>query len=436
MLSAIVRSQRGKINRKVIESLSSKANERRNLLLTIALFRIGLSLDESNSQSSTIEVQKMDANLMVIEVDGPHAEVDAKAANIESKFWQDVMNNHMLFQHAGKNRGEKAQQILKYSFPKPMKNAGVEPWDPMAEAGRKVLKYFFAEMLAHEQGTMLGEDIEELHDMRVATRRMRSAFDVFSEYYNSKSIRKYLRGLKNTGRALGPVRDLDVFMEKAERFIKEGPPERREGLAPLLDTWLTERETARGKMIDYLNSDDYNQFRSEFNVFLNTPGMGIRDPQDGSDQLSLVQHAAPILIYTQLASVRNYDATINNATIEQMHALRIEFKKFRYTVEFFKEVLGEEYSHLIADIKIMQDHLGDLNDADVACQILGDFISKWEVQQMTLPLSERKNPEPIVGYLAAQHAERHNLMTTFPEVWRHFNRTEFRKNLALAISVL
>jgi CHAD domain-containing protein len=306
----------------------------------------------------------------------------------------------------------------------------------MAEAGRKILKYYFAEMLAHEKGTKLGEDIEELHDMRVATRRMRSAFSVFGGYFRKRSIKNYLKGLRATGKALGRVRDLDVFMEKADRYLETREENTRLGLSPLIDDWAEERETDRKKMIRYLNSPEYQEFVQDFNEFVQTPGMGVREARDDNMHLSLVQQAAPMLIYTSLASVRAYDVLIPTANIEQLHALRIEFKKLRYTVEFFRVVLGEESRAVIFDIKALQDHLGDLNDADVACKILGDFLTEWESKQMSLPLRERKNPEPVVEYLAAKHAERHTLMTSFPEAWNHFNRPEFRRNLALAVSVL
>jgi CHAD domain-containing protein len=75
---------------------------------------------------------------------------------------------------------------------------------------------------------------------------------------------------------------------------------------------------------------------------------------------------APLLIYTRLASVRAFNAILPDASIEQLHGLRIEFKKLRYTIEFFREVLGEEARAVIDDLKALQDHLGDLNDAQGA----------------------------------------------------------------------
>ncbi len=290
-------------------------------------------------------------------------------------------------------------------------------------------------MLAHEAGTRLGEDIEELHDMRVATRRMRAASAVFGDYFRKKAIKPHLKGLRATGRALGRVRDLDVFMEKAQAHLDTLPAADRQGLDPLLATWAQEREAARRKMLAYLESDRYQRFKQRFNEFVSTPGEGVRPSLERSSP-DLVQHTAPVLIYNCLAVVRAYAPLLENASIEQLHALRIEFKKLRYTVEFFKEVLGAEAKQVIDDIKHLQDHLGDLNDADVACKILRQFIQNWERHQVNMPLRERQNPEPVVDYLATKHAERHRLMVTFPEAWAHFNRPEFRQNLALAISVL
>jgi CHAD domain-containing protein len=91
---------------------------------------------------------------------------------------------------------------------------------------------------------------------------------------------------------------------------------------------------------------------------------------------------------------------------------------------------------VIEEIKVMQDHLGDLNDANVACQMLRDFLDEWEERQVLLPIEERQNPEPIVAYLGAKHAERHQLMVTFPLAWERFNRPELRTALAEAIGGL
>jgi CHAD domain-containing protein len=326
--------------------------------------------------------------------------------------------------------------IKKTRYPRVRKKTGIKADDSMAEAGRKILRFHFARMLSHENGARLGENIEELHDMRVATRRMRAAFEVFDSFFQPKVVKVHLKGLRATGRALGRVRDLDVFMEKAQHYLDTLPEDERPGLSPLLNTWRQERSVDREKMLAYLDSKGYRQFNETFNEFVTTPGAGVRSRSKNKAGPDLVCHVAPVLIYTRLAAVRAYEAVVPNAAIEQLHALRIDFKKLRYTVEYFREVLGEGAREVIDDIKTLQDHLGNLNDADVACRILREFIESWEEHQIDLPLHERKNPEPVVAYLAAKHAERHHLMVTFPEAWAHFSRSGFLKQVALAVSVL
>jgi CHAD domain-containing protein len=314
------------------------------------------------------------------------------------------------------------------------KNPGVEATDTLAEAGRKVLGYHFAEMVRHEEGTRSGEDIEELHDMRVATRRMRAAFEVFAGGFKPKAIDPYLKGLRATGRALGRVRDLDVFMEKARQYLESLPEEARGGLDPLLEAWRKEREKGRGEMLAHLNSEDYTVFKRRFLVFLTTPGEGASRAVPPTPQL--VREVLPVLVYTRLGAVRAFAPVLDSATLDQLHALRIEFKKLRYTLEFFREVLGGEARGLIEEIKALQDHLGDLNDADVACQILRDFLDEWENRQLMVPIDEREDPEPIVAYLATRHAERHRLVVTFREAWARFDRPEVRARFAAAVAVL
>jgi CHAD domain-containing protein len=321
-------------------------------------------------------------------------------------------------------------------LPRVRKTLGVKAIDAMAEAGRKILRFHFAHMLNHEKGTLLGEDIEELHDMRVATRRMRAAFDVFGQYLKPKAVKKHLKRLRTAGRALGRVRDLDVFMEKTREYLETLPDSERTGLAPLLNAWERKRAREREKLVSYLESGEYQQFKQDFNEFTSAPDESAIPISDTNPNPNLVRHVLPVLIYTRLASVRAYETLLANAAVEQLHALRIEFKKLRYAMEFFHEVLGKEAKDIINELKSLQDHLGALNDANVACQTLSEFIEEAEALQNALPLYERQSLEPIVEYLAAKHAERHNLMVAFPELWEHFNRRESLKNIALSISGL
>lgn len=428
VVAVLVRRQTDYRSKRKLNGVGSGSKDDRDAQGLLAIFHIACALNTSNSQTTQIVEIVSDEENLTIHVDGPQALVDLTAAQPASRLWSDLYLQSVHLSSASMDMDAIRELSQTLSAP------GVHPDDSMAEAGRKVLRYHFLQMLAHENGTRLGEDIEELHDMRVATRRMRAAFDVFGDYFDPKKTRQHRRGLRAAGRALGRVRDLDVFMEKAEHYLDTLPEMERRGLQPLLGAWSSEREAARAEMLAHLDSPEYQVFVERFNEFLRLPGEGAQVLPETAPQRA--RDVAPVLIYTRLAAVRAYAAVLDHAPIEQLHALRIEFKRLRYTVEYFREILAPESRAVIDEIKIMQDHLGDLNDADVACSILNDFLAGWEQSQSSLSLVERQNPEPMVNYLAAKHAERHRLLVELPAAWARFNRPEIRQYLAQAIAIL
>ena len=157
---------------------------------------------------------------------------------------------------------KKEKQNLKFT---------VRPENPIALVAWRVFSQQFARILALEKATRKGEDIEALHDMRVAVRRMRAAARVFESYLDSKKLEPQINGLRKTLGALGDVRDLDVSREKTEEYIKKIPSENEHDLDLLFDVLAKEKEKARENMLVYLDSDKYSSFKKEFSDFLSVP---------------------------------------------------------------------------------------------------------------------------------------------------------------------
>jgi CHAD domain-containing protein len=310
---------------------------------------------------------------------------------------------------------------------------GMSPDDPMAEAGRKALYFHFERMLFNEPVSRLGDDIEGVHDMRVATRRMRSALRLFGPFFDEKAIEPFGRDLRTVAGALGAVRDLDVFKEKAEHFMADHPDA---DLTPLLDGWEQRYAKARRKFIATLDKGKYERFVARFHEFLITPGAGALPSDPGDITAYQVRHVAPRLIYEHYEQVRAYEAVTDDAPITTLHALRIDFKRLRYTLEFFEEVLGSQARQVINEIKTMQDHLGDLNDADVAETMLREFVDHHNQAYSGVPLTMRPDISGVLAYAAAKDEEKRRLLDTFPKAWANFNRDKVRRDLALAVSVL
>jgi len=437
LVAAMVRDQQGKIRPRKYLGVKFPAEDQKRLRALIGYLRLALGLGASQSQSTKIEAVELLADSLHIRLSGQHALTDAITAQSFSTLWSEVFQLCVHVSSDLKYQAGEAPHVAFLQLAGNLQSPGIQPDDPMAEAGRKLLRFYFAAMLSCETGTRQGEDIEQLHDMRVATRRLRAAFDIFSDYFLAGVIKPYLKDLRATGRILGQVRDLDVFMASAQGYMIKLSEAQGGGLAPLLELWEAKHQEARTMMLTHLDGVRYQAFIQQFNVFLNSPGEGVMLIGSADHPLPNTPRAVtPLLIYSRLAAVRAFEKSLEKASIVELHVLRTEFKRLRYTVEFFREILGGEAGQVIEDLKVIQDHLGELHDADVACNIISNFLNTWEMHQAALPISERPSPQPIAAYLAAKHAERHRLLVTFPEAWERFNRPEFRQKLALAVSAL
>ena len=290
----------------------------------------------------------------------------------------------------------------------------------MPEAGRKAMLVEFVRMLTHEPGTRDGGDPEDLHQMRVATRRLRSALRVFGDGYRRKAIRPYRRRLRDTARALGDVRDLDVLIADIARYRETFP-----ALDLVIEQVDRRRQKARGSLVDWLDDKAYRRFVKDFDDFLTTPGKGLKTVDDDDIVPFQVRHVVPPMLHERLAAVRAFDTRIDGAAPDTLHRLRIAFKRLRYASAFFTGVLGTAMDDFIDELKAMQDLLGRLNDIAVAHRLLGK-----------LKKLDATGTAAMEHYLAALAEEQAALLARFPEAWAHFNTRSVQRKFSDALLVL
>ena len=327
--------------------------------------------------------------------------------------------------------------------PASRKGPGIDPADSMAEAARKVLHDQLDRMAGHEQGARDGRDMEEVHDMRVAARRMRAALRVFGPYVDTTAYKPFRKALRRAGRVLGTVRDLDVFREKAQRYLDALPPERQSELDPLLAVWQTAYAAAREAMLALLDSKAYAQIKKEFARFLATPGAGAPlASSEGTVPLPhRVREAVPPLVVASYAAVRAYQGLVEGADppLPRLHQLRIAAKGLRYALEFFRENLPAEAASLIDRIKELQDHLGDLQDAVVTRGILQNFLTwgTWGNHRTKTAAATGVIFAPgVTAYLSVRHAELRRFVEGFPGVWKKVSSEDFRRQLFVVLAGL
>jgi len=308
------------------------------------------------------------------------------------------------------------------------KTPGVGADDHIAEAGRKVMRFHLARMLDHEPGVRAGIDPVAVHKMRVATRRQRAAWRIFGEAYRPGRTKRYRRGLQETARRLGAVRDLDVQLEAADAYRAEHPTNDQRALEPLLASWRQHRDDARILLIRDLDSTNYRRFVDDYIDFVRTEGAAVMPV--GPVQPHRVRDTAPSRIWEAYQGVRAYESVLRWADVETLHDLRIAGKWLRYTLEFVREALGPDATPLIERVTVLQDHLGLMNDADVTASMTRTFLVEHAGDLSAF------ESETIGRYLVDREREVTRLQRTIGTTWRGVAGAPFRRGLGRVVASL
>ncbi len=293
----------------------------------------------------------------------------------------------------------------------------------MAEAGRKVLLDEFTKALAHEVGTRTDADPEDVHDMRVGMRRMRSAFHILRPYYKKRQIRRFGGELGELGTALGEVRDLDVLVKNLRDFQPSLDESLQDSFNEVMNELERQRMAARQEWVAILDSRNYAHFLKAFGKFLTSEGVGAKGTAKSKVQPTQIRHVLPGMIYEQLASVLAYDTVMEDMDATAFHTLRIAFKRLRYTITLFQDLLGSQSEAFVEDLKAIQDCLGEMHDGLAA-------------RERLLDLPEELQQGALAAYLAHLDEKESALRAHFFVLWAQFNSKRVQQRLASAVVAL
>jgi CHAD domain-containing protein len=210
-------------------------------------------------------------------------------------------------------------------------------------------------ILVHDPGTRLGEDAEELHQMRVAVRRLRALLRAARPMLDREWVNDLRSELAWAGGSLGEVRDLDVLLDHLRADAAALGAAERAAFEPLTAELERRREKARKAMLRDLSSQRYIRLLDRLESELDAP------PQDG-DGLTLAQIAR-----REHRRLRRAVNALGDAPPdEELHEVRKQVKRARYAAELAERSRGRPASRYISAAKEMQDLLGDHQDAHVA----------------------------------------------------------------------
>lgn len=420
-VAALVRAQRGgfgKVQRRLQALPNTTPAQTTELLWLTALLRIAARLPATCRASAAMHPTDKPTPGVVLEFGGAQVLAGVAALRREMKCFTACTGQTLMLSL----RLPPALRALARAARK-----GLEPEllpdAPVAETARLILRQQLASLLHHSQNLARREDAEDVHQLRVSIRRLRAASALFAGSLDPSALKPFVRALRTASRVAGHVRDLDVLLEKLCSHHAQLPAPQQTGLASLIAYFQRQQTAARVETLKYLHGIDHQAFVLKFGAFLMHP------PHFGStgSHPVLACDAAPQLIYARLAEVRAFLPHLQNASLANLHDLRIEFKKLRYALDFFKPLLGAEVKAVIGGLKQIQDVLGDLNDADVACAMVRRALDDQPGFQSQY--------WDINAYITLRETERTALQAAFPAVCaEHFATTAFQQQLASAVA--
>lgn len=133
--------------------------------------------------------------------------------------------------------------------------------EPFGAAAARVVRVRADEVFEHSDGVLDTGDIERLHDMRVATRRLRAALEVFEPCFPRKRFCKALRRVKALADALGERRDRDVEIEFLAGFAAAAPEAERAALAARIEALREEQRAANEALAPHLKRKRLRKLR-------------------------------------------------------------------------------------------------------------------------------------------------------------------------------
>jgi CHAD domain-containing protein len=257
------------------------------------------------------------------------------------------------------------------------------------EATKIILRYLLQIMKINEANLEKDLDTEFLHDFRVATRRTRSALGQIKSVFPKNITGRFKKEFAFVGKLSNQLRDLDVYLLKEDAFKAILPPFLRDDIAPLFDYLRKNRSKALQNVIRGLKSKKYAQTIQNWKSFLDEP---VQDPPPASNADMPIITLARKKIYKQYRRiVKDGSRILENTEDEKLHALRIECKKLRYLMEFFSSLFPrKKINMLIAQLKTLQDNLGDFNDLCVQEKYLLNIAEE-------LPATHRKSKKAQVA---------------------------------------
>lgn len=247
--------------------------------------------------------------------------------------------------------------------------------DPDARADattKKIMLSLLDTLEENVEGTKANLDSEFLHDLRVATRRTRSAMSQIKGVFEPGELAPFKEGFGWLGKVTGPTRDMDVYLLQFPAYKASLPPQVQADLDPFHEFLVRHHEEAQRALVKKLNSPHFRKLIKSWRAWLNQPVAKKPKAPNALRPIAGLSDQRIRKLYGKV--MKDGEAIKPDSPPELLHELRKDCKKLRYLMEFFQSLYPKpEIRALIKEMKILLDNLGEFQDLQVQAESLEEM---------------------------------------------------------------
>lgn len=237
-----------------------------------------------------------------------------------------------------------------------MRSPAVTARDLAGGVASATIAFHLRGLISRQSGATTGE-VEAVHQMRVATRRLRAALRLFAAVLRPGPLEVAQRELAWLAQAIGALRDLDVLGELVAERARKLPCDLAAALAPLKDRIRDERRACHQELRQALESSRYRRLLMRLSATV--PAAHRRELR--------IAALAPGLAYPLIKSVKRRGRGLGSKPPpERLHRFRVRVKRLRYALEIMRGLGGKSLNRLLARLERMQELLGEHHDCVTA----------------------------------------------------------------------
>ncbi|HVN60212.1 MAG TPA: CYTH and CHAD domain-containing protein [Gaiellaceae bacterium] len=310
----------------------------------------------------------------------------------------DLRRLEGVLRGAGAKDAASSSKLARVLGVEPPRRAKLASGASPVEALRAALRDQLSLILAHDPGTRLGTDAEDLHQLRVATRRLRAFLRASRSFVDEQWAEELRAELGWLGSELGRVRDLDVLIEHLQEESASLEPDEAKAFRPILTALGRERGRQRRTLLRGLESDRYLALLDRLETV---------DPP-----ISEADTTLEAIWRREFRRLRRAMKELGESPVDDvLHGARIHAKRARYATELARPALGKRAVPFVEAAKELQDVLGIHQDAVVAEQVLRESVAAHPAAGLA------------VGRLIERERRRRvEMRRTYRGVWKQLDR--------------